>query len=78
MLFFRGMEGDRRAIQFRIVPVEETPRIGHIVQQLERQREQVIVTDVVPGVANELRAQPWFRDELLALNVEEALSRIGA
>jgi hypothetical protein len=78
MLLVLRMEGDRRAIQFRIVPVEETPRIGHIVQQLERQRKQVIVTDVVPGVADELRAQPWFREELLAMNVEDALSRIGA
>ncbi len=68
-------------IRLRHVPMVDATgmhRIGHIVQQLERQRKQVIVTDVVPGVANELRAQPWFRDELLALNVEEALSRIGA
>jgi SulP family sulfate permease len=68
-------------IRLRHVPMVDATgmhRIGHIVQQLERQRKQVIVTDVVPGVANELRAQPWFRDELLALNVEEALNRIGA
>jgi sulfate permease, SulP family len=68
-------------IRLRHVPMVDATgmhRIGHIVQQLERQRKQIFITDVVPTVADELRAQPWFRDELLAMNVEEALSRIGA
>ncbi len=67
-------------IRLRHVPMVDATgmhRIGHIVQQLERQRKQVVITDVVPSVADELRVQPWFREDLLAKNVEEALSRIG-
>lgn len=67
-------------IRLRHVPMVDATgmhRIGHIVQQLERQRKQVVITDVVPSVADELRVQPWFRDDLLAKNVEEALNRIG-
>jgi len=66
-------------IRLRHVPMVDATgmhRIGHIVHQLERQRKRVIITDVVPSVEAELRAEPWFRADLLAADVQEALRRV--
>lgn len=63
-------------IRLRHVPMVDATgmhRIGHIVHQLERQRKAVFITDASPSVAEELRAQPWFRPELLQATVEEVV-----
>ncbi len=67
-------------IRLRHVPMVDGTglhRIGHIVHQLERQRKQVVITDAAPSVEAELRAEPWFREELLAVNVQVALGRMA-
>ncbi len=66
-------------IRLRHVPMIDATgmhRIGHIIQQFERQRKQVFLTDVDRTVKAEIRQQPWYRGTLLADDVEEVLRRL--
>ena len=63
-------------IRLRHVPMIDATglhRMHHIIQQLERRRKRVLLLDVDPRVAAELREQAWFRPELLARTLQEAL-----
>jgi len=48
------------------------------VHQLERQHKRVFLTDVRPSVAQEIRQEPWFREQLLVADTQEALKRSQA
>ncbi len=66
-------------IRLRHVPMIDATgmhRIGHIVQRMERQGKRVFLTDVQDSVAEEIRQEPWFREELLAADAQEALGRL--
>ena len=68
-------------IRLRHVPMIDATgmhRIGHIVHQLERQHKRVFLTDVRPSVAQEIRQEPWFREQLLVADAQEALKRSQA
>ncbi len=65
-------------IRLRHVPMIDATgmhRIGNIVQRLERQRKQVLLTDVRISVAQEIRKEPWFREDLMTTDVRKALGR---
>jgi len=66
-------------IRLRHVPMIDATgmhRIGHIVHRMEKQGKRVFLADVQPAVAEEIRQEPWFREELIAANVPEALGRL--
>lgn len=68
-------------IRLRHVPMIDATgmhRMEHIIQQLERQRKRVYLTDVNPRVAVELQEQPWFRSKWLVATVQEALVKEAA
>lgn len=52
-------------------------RLGHIVHELERRKKRVLLADVDPRVAVELRKQAWFREDLLVPSVQDALRSAG-
>ena len=51
-------------------------RMGHVIQQLERQKKRVFLTDVDRHVKVEIRHQPGYRGTLLADDVQEVLRRL--
>ena len=66
-------------IRLRHVPLIDATgmhRMGHVIQQLERQKKRVFLTDVERTVKAEIRQQPWYRGTLLADDVEEVLRRL--
>lgn len=66
-------------IRLRHVPLIDATgmhRMGHVIQQLERQKKRVFLTDVERTVKAEIRPQPWYRGTLLADDVEEVLRRL--
>lgn len=66
-------------IRLRHVPLIDATgmhRMGHVIQQLERQKKRVFLTDVERAVKAEIRQQPWYRGTLLADDVEEVLRRL--
>ena len=66
-------------IRLRNVPLIDATglhRMGHVIQQLERQKKRVFLTDVDRHVKVEIRHQPWYRGTLLADDVQEVLRRL--
>jgi SulP family sulfate permease len=66
-------------IRLRNVPMVDATglhRMGHIIQELERRRKRVFLTDVDRTVKVEIRHQPWYRGELLADDVQEVLRKL--
>lgn len=51
-------------------------RLKDIVQQMERAKRQVFITDLHPRVSAALNAEPWFRDDLVAADTRTALLRV--
>ncbi len=51
-------------------------RMGHVVQQLERRRKQVFLTDVDGEVLRAIEQQEWYHPDRVAPDVQHVLRRV--
>lgn len=79
-----GEINDRhRVVVFRMknVPMIDATgihRLGDIIQQMERRKRRVVLTDLDPRVERLLENEPWFHKDRTAPNLKELLARPGA
>ncbi|HEY0977122.1 MAG TPA: SulP family inorganic anion transporter [Flavobacteriales bacterium] len=67
-------------IRLRHVPLIDATglhRMGHVIQQLERRKKRVFLSDAQPDVRKAIEKEEWYRPALLVADVEEALRPSG-